>query len=172
MADMRVHQGFERGVVTSFGSTLQKVARIVAGPASGSGTGGADLEVTFGSKHYFVQIKSGPKTLNKDIAEAISANLNSARVRYGAGAGGVVGICFGLLADVNPIARPEFERRGIEIWVGRDFWTKIGGGDESTFDEVLRLAQEASATGSELRGVFDAKVREISDALDQNLDQT
>lgn len=172
MADMRVHQGFERGVVTSFGSTLQRVARLVAGPASGSGTSGADLEVTIGDKHYFVQIKSGPKTPNKDIAEAISANLNSARVRYGAGAVGVLGVCFGSLDDLNPIARPEFERRGIEMWVGRDFWTKIGGGDESTFDDVLRIAQEASAVGAELRGVFDVKVREISDALDTNLEET
>ena len=171
MADMRVHQAFERGVVTSFGGTLQRVARIVAGQASGSGTGGADLEMTEHERRYFVQIKSGPKTANKDIAEKISDKLNSARARYGAGATGVLGVCFGTLDQVNPIARPEFENRGIEIWIGRDFWTRISQGEASTYDEILDLASEASVVGSDLQRVFDLKVSEMSVAFEQADDE-
>ena len=171
MADMRVHQTFERGVVTSFGGTLQKIARLVAGPGSGSGTGGADLELTTGGHHYFVQIKSGPKTVNKDIAEAISANLNSARARYDAGAVGVLGVCFGTLAQLNKIARPELERRGIEVWIGRDFWTQVGHGDESTYDQLLEIAAQASVAGAELQPLFEEKVAEMSAALDHELER-
>lgn len=169
MATFPVNQRFERGTVTSFGTTLQNVARIVAGPSSGSGTGGADLEMEADGKRYFVQIKSGPNTASLDIADAISEKLNSARVRYGKGATGVLGLCFGTIDEVNPIAKKAFDSRGIEIWAGRQFWTTIAQGDESMFDQVLAIANTVGKDASMLHQAFRRKTEELATIAEESV---
>jgi len=171
MAEFMIHQRFERSTVTSFGFTLQRVARIVAGEESASGTGGADLEVTVAGTRYFVQVKTGPSTANKDIADAISTKLNSARARFGAGAAGALGVCFGTLSDVHPIARKEFESRGIALWVGASFWEIISGGDPDTLQAVLGIAAESSTRAVGLRSAFESKAVELAKDIKKQVDE-
>lgn len=171
MAEFMIHQRFERSTVTSFGFTLQKVARIVAGTESASGTGGADLEVTLGGTRYFVQVKTGPSTANKDIADSISTKLNSARARFGAGAAGALGVCFGTLDAVHPIARKEFESRGIALWVGASFWEIIGGGDPDTLHSVLGIATESATRAAGLRAAFELKAVELAKDIRKRVDE-
>lgn len=144
-----VNQRFERGAVTSMGTTLQEICRLVAGPDSGSGTGGADLEIHRDSTRYFVQIKSGPVTVNRDIATQIASELNSARSRYGAGAVAILGICYGTTAELNPIAKAVLDDRGISVLVGTDFWDFLGDstGVMGEVQEIARqTAREAAAS--------------------------
>lgn len=75
----RLAQHLERGSVTAFGTTLQSIAKDIAGEATG--VAGADIMLTRGGRHYYIQVKSGPDTANRDIAQNISTLLNSARVR-------------------------------------------------------------------------------------------
>lgn len=171
MASFPVNQRFERGVVTSFGTTLQNVARIVAGPRSGSGTGGADLEMQDNGNRYFVQIKSGPNTASGDIADAISDKLNSARARYGRGAVGVLGLCFGTLDEVHPIARKAFESHGIAIWAGKEFWKIISGGDEMMLEQVLAIAETVGEDSSQLHEAFRLKIDELSPIAEAAVDE-
>ncbi len=157
-----VNQRFERSIVTSMGTTFQRVAHIVAGEI-GSGTAGADMEIQRNDVHYFVQIKSGPVTANQDIAEQISSKLQSARRRYGANALGttaivVLGICYGTQA--GDIPRRVLQERGVEIMVGENFWTFLSGGDPTTMTAVRTIARRAiiPATGA-VADILSEKVR-------------
>lgn len=136
----RLAQHLERGTVTAWGSALQAVAREISG--SGSGVAGADIEVTENGRRHFVQVKSGPDTANKDIAQNIATLLNSARARDPT-AICVLGVCYGRPEQISQIAKGELESRGVGLKVGAEFWEFISG-DPDCLSEVLQLAGEAA----------------------------
>jgi hypothetical protein len=136
----RLAQHLERGSVTAWGTALQTVAREISG--SGSGVAGADIEVTENGRRHFVQVKSGPDTANKDIAQNIAALLNSARQRDHQ-AICVLGVCYGRPDQISGIAKVELQSRGVNLKVGREFWEFISG-DPNCLTEVLELAGEAA----------------------------
>lgn len=137
----RLSQHLERGLVTAMGSALQAVAKAIAG--QGSGVAGADIEKTRDGRRYFIQIKSGPDTANKDIAQNIAALLNSARARDPE-AICLLGVCYGRPEQISKIAHGELQARGVDLRMGRQFWEFIGD-DPGTMAEVLELAGEAAA---------------------------
>ncbi len=61
----RMEQFFERGTVTSFGGVLEDIARVFS---EGTGVEGADIMKTKGEMRYYIQVKSGPNTVPKDMA--------------------------------------------------------------------------------------------------------
>jgi hypothetical protein len=137
----RLAQHLERSLVTAMGSALQRVARIIAG--QGSGVAGADIEKMRDGRRYFIQVKSGPDTANKDIAQNIATLLNSARARDPE-AVCLLGVCYGRPDQISGIAHREMQNRGVGLLVGRAFWQFIGD-DAGTMGEVLELAAEAAS---------------------------
>jgi len=137
----RLAQHLERSLVTAMGTALQAVAKVIAG--QGSGVAGADIEKVRGGRRYFVQVKSGPDTANKDIAQNIATLLNSARARDSE-AVCLLGVCYGRPDQISGIAHREMQARGVGLLVGREFWEFIGD-DPDTMAEVLELAGEAAA---------------------------
>ena len=114
----RLAQHLERGLVTGMGSTLQAIAREIAG--QGSGVAGADIEKVKVGRRYYVQVKSGPDTANKDIAQNIATLPNSARARDRE-AVCLLGVCHGRPEQISAIAHRELESRGVGLLVGRAF---------------------------------------------------
>jgi hypothetical protein len=156
----RLAQHLERSLVTAMGSALQRVARIIAG--QGSGVAGADIEKVHDGRRYFIQVKSGPDTANKDIAQNIATLLNSARARDPE-AVCLLGVCYGRPDQISGIAHREMEGRGVGLLVGRAFWEFIGD-DPGTMGEVLELAAEAAAG-------LEAGFETYSGRVDRKLDE-
>jgi hypothetical protein len=123
------------------GTALQTVAKVIAG--QGSGVAGADIEKVRDGRRYFIQIKSGPDTANKDIAQNIATLLNSARARDPE-AICLLGVCYGRPDQISGIAHREMQTRGVGLLIGREFWEFIGDGP-GTMADVLELAGEAAA---------------------------
>lgn len=163
----RLAQHLERSLVTAMGTALQAIARVIAG--QGSGVAGADIEKIQGGRRYFVQVKSGPDTANKDIAQNIATLLNSARARDPE-AICLLGVCYGRPEQISEIARRELEARGVGLRVGREFWEFIGE-DPGTMGEVLELAGEAAAAiaaGDESYGErVDRKLVELTEEFER-----
>jgi hypothetical protein len=163
----RLAQHLERGAVTAMGTALQAVAREIAG--FGSGVAGADIEVTDESgRRYFVQVKSGPDTANKDIAQNIGMLLNSARARDPT-ASCVLGVCYARPEQISAIAKAELVSRGVALKVGREFWEFISG-DPSCLDELLELAGErasgGTSSGVRFADLVEAKAQELAAAFE------
>lgn len=138
----RLAQHLERGSVTAFGTTLQSIAKDIAGEATG--VAGADIMLTRAERHYYIQVKSGPDTANRDIAQNIATLLNAARARDPE-AICLFGVCYARPDQISQIVRGQLEQRGVGLRVGRDFWEFISG-DRGCLDELLELA---SATADE-----------------------
>jgi hypothetical protein len=162
VARFLVSQRFERSAVTAMGKTLQNIARVVAGPQSGSGVEGADLEIHRDGVRFFFQVKSGPLTINRDIANRISARLNTARRIYERTSVAVLGICYGAAAQVNPIARNILDDHGISIYAGEEFWTFISDGDSDVMGEIQSIARSTIRERSDsVSDALDGKIHEM-----------
>jgi type II restriction endonuclease EcoO109I-like protein len=160
----RLAQHLERSLVTAMGTALQAVAKVIAG--QGSGVAGADIEKIRDGRRYFVQIKSGPDTANKDIAQNIAALLNSARVRDPE-AICLLGVCYGRPDQISGIAHREMQARGVGLLIGREFWEFIGD-DPATMADVLELAGVAAAeleAGDETYG--DRVERKLAELIEE-----
>ena len=136
MLRARLAQHLERGSVTAFGTTLQSIAKDIAGEATG--VAGADIMLTRAGRHYYIQVKSGPDTANRDIAQNIATLLNAARARDPE-AICLFGVCYARPDQISQIVRGQLEQRGVGLRVGRDFWEFISG-DRGCLDELLELA--------------------------------
>jgi hypothetical protein len=172
----RLAQHLERGTMTAMGNALQAIAKEISG--AGSGVAGADIEVTDpNGRRHFVQIKSGPDTANKDIAQNIGTLLNSARARDPS-AICVLGVCYGRPDQISRIAKTELQSRGVGLKVGQEFWEFISG-DANCLTDVMELAGEAAegAAGGDLTfaervdNKLDELVTEFENRYGAQLDQ-
>jgi Type II restriction endonuclease EcoO109I len=101
-------------------------------------------------RRHFVQVKTGPDTANKDIAQNIARLLNAARARDPS-AICILGVCYGRPDQISKIAKAELQATGVGLKVGAEFWEFISG-DPVCLVEVLELAGE----------VADARVTEAA----------
>lgn len=133
-----VQQRLERGTVTSFGRVLEDVAKMFSEP---TGVEGADVMKIRNGRHNYMQVKSGPNTVPKDLAVRITQLLESARRRN---RGSVVwfGMCYGNPEQVSSIVKRYV---GIDFMIGRQFWEFISG-DPNCIDEIFEIAAEVSNT--------------------------
>lgn len=136
----RLAQHLERGTGTAFGTTLQSIAKLIGGEATG--VAGADIMLTREGRHYYIQVKSGPDTANRDIAQNIGGLLNAAR-RRDPGAICLFGVCYARPEQISPIVRGQLDERGVGLKVGREFWEFISG-DPGCLDELLVIASAAA----------------------------
>lgn len=154
----RLAQHLERGSGTAMGVALQNIARELSG--SGSGAAGADIEVMKNGQRHYVQVKSGPDTANKDIAQNIARLLNSARARD-PGAACVLGVTYARPDQISKIAKAELQAAGVELKVGREFWEFLSG-DPNCLEELLEIAGEVGdAVEASLSVSVDEKLKEL-----------
>ena len=157
-----VNQRLERGTVTSFGLVLQEVAKVFS---EGTGVEGADIQKTREGRRYYIQVKSGPNTVPKDMGERISQLLRSAR-RRNRGSEALFGMCYGNREQVSGIVRQYVEKEGGIDWLaGREFWRFISD-DPHCVDEIYQLVADASQNfrddqGMTLAQIIKAKVQEL-----------
>jgi hypothetical protein len=86
-----VSQRSMTGANTSFGFCLQEIATLFS---EGTGVEGADLQKTKSGRHYHVQVKSGPSTMDKAAVEHMSKLLLSVQ-RRNRGSVAILGMCYG-----------------------------------------------------------------------------
>ena len=155
-----VQQRLERGMVTSFGTALEKVAL-----AFGDTTGveGADMMLTREGRHYYIQVKSGPNTVPKDLADRTSDLLQSVQ-RRNRGSVAIFGMCYGNPDRVSGIVKTHIK---VDYYIGKDFWAFISG-EEDCMEEIFRIAAEVGdsfedESGKTFHEVIEEKVTELTE---------
>lgn len=154
LAEFIVWQRLERGFVTSLGMRFQKVADIVSPHIYPSGAAGVDLEGRDddSKEHYLLQVKSGPDTIDKDLAEAIAAKLQGAENRIkslGQAKGWVVvkmlGMCYGQHRHRSSWVL-GLKERGVDVdRIGRRFWEFVAA-EPNAYKEVFDVALNVATT--------------------------
>jgi hypothetical protein len=154
LAEFIVNQRLERGLVTSFGMQIQKIVRIIGSNIHASGVDGADLErVDEDAKsHILAQLKSGPETINKGLANDIRTNLNSAenRIRMGGLPAGwhivkMLGMVYGTPHHRNTWVL-GLGSQGFDVdKIGKELWT-FASGEPDTYIAIFRIAADVART--------------------------
>jgi hypothetical protein len=153
-----VHQRLERGTVTSFGIALENMAKVFS---EGTGVEGADVLKTKRGRRYYIQVKSGPNTVPKDLAVRITDLLHSAQ-RRNRGSLALFGMCYGNPEQVSGIVHKYV---GVEAISGRKFWEFISD-DPNCIDEIYEIAAKVGSSfrfahGLTLGQILQNKVTEL-----------
>jgi len=157
-----VSQRLERSVVTSFGLALQEAARVFS---EGTGVGGADILKTKDGRHHYIQVKSGPNTIPKDLGVRISQLLRSAQ-RRNRGSVALFGMCYGSKKQVSSIVRKYVGEEGKIDWLaGREFWEFISD-TPGCIEEIFEIASQVGEDfqgpdGRTLSQILEAKVADL-----------
>lgn len=153
-----LHERFERGAVTSAGDMFQKLAAIFCEP---TGVEGADLLKQKEGQYYYIQVKAGPNTVDKDACVKLSKDLRSAQRRH-PGSITVFGMAYGSEEQISNIVRSYLDVD--KKLIGKDFWAFISG-DPNCLEELYEIAGEVART------FRDKKGRTIAQLLRKKLEQ-
>lgn len=168
-----VSQRLERGTVTSFGLALQEAAKVFS---EGTGVEGADILKTKAGVRYYIQVKSGPNTIPKDLGVRIAQLLRSAQ-RRNRGSTPLFGMCYGTKEQVSSIVRQYVQNEGGVDWIsGREFWAFISD-EPDCIEEIYAIAAEVGDTfrneqGHSLSQILEAKIDELTKEFEQLYGQT
>jgi len=137
-----LNERLERSVVTSFGSRIQKIAKLIGGV--GTGVEGGDILIEKEGKRYYIQMKAGPNTPNKDLVTMINRLLQSA-IRRDPGSIALLGMTYSNRKRVSGIIRGYSQ---IDWKIGREFWEFIGthGVAEKIYDLIADVNNEIDDT--------------------------
>lgn len=153
-----LHERFERGAVTSAGDMFQKLAAIFCEP---TGVEGADLMKRKEGRYYYIQVKAGPNTVDKDACIKLSNDLRKAQRRH-LGAITVFGMAYGSEEQISNIVRSYLD---VDMMlIGKDFWEFISG-DPDCLQELYEIAGEVARSFRDKRG------RTIAQLLEEKLEQ-
>lgn len=157
-----VNQRLERGTVTSFGIALQDAAKVFS---ERTGVEGADILKTKRGIHHYIQIKSGPNTIPKDLGVRIAQLLRSAQ-RRNRGSQALFGMCYGSEDQVSSIVKKYVQEEGGVDWIsGRELWEFISD-DPQCLEEIYEIAADVGSNfkdpeGQYLSEVIESKVQEL-----------
>jgi hypothetical protein len=148
------------GANTSFGFCLQEIAKLFT---EGTGVEGADIQKTKQNRHYHIQIKSGPSTMDKDAVQHMSQLLLSVQ-RRNRGSVALLGMCYGTREQVMSTVKKYSD---VDWLVGREFWEFISD-DPGCIDEIYDMAREVGETfrdphGETLSEIIETKSKELGD---------
>jgi hypothetical protein len=109
--------------------------------------------------HHYIQVKSGPNTVPKDMATQISTLLQSAQ-RRNRGSVALLGMCYGNEEQVSSIVHRYVS---VDYLIGREFWHFISD-EPNCIDQIYDIAAEVSRTFRDEEG------RTLSQALEDKAD--
>ena len=134
LAKLMITQWLERSMVTSFGSTLQNIAKEFANKKPPAGLTASMVKH---GKTYHMIIKAGPNH-NVQVARNIRQVLLRSQ-ESDPGSIPMFGACYGQNEAVSPIMKKELG--DIQILVGRRFWEFLSS-DPGCYEKILRIASE------------------------------
>jgi hypothetical protein len=158
IVEFLLSERFERGATTSAGDMFQKLAGIFCEP---TGVEGADLMKRKEGRYYYIQIKAGPNTVDKDACQKLSRDLRSAQRRH-RGAITLFGMAYGSPDQISSIVQKYLDVD--EMLIGREFWEFISD-DPDCLQELYEIAGEVARTFRDKRGRTIAQL--LKDKLEE-----
>src|SRR3990172_7282482 len=162
IAEFMIAQRFERSPVTSYGARIQSIAKEIT--ERGTGVEGADICKERDGHRYYIQMKAGPNTVNKDISSEINKLLKSA-IRRNSGSVALLGMTYGKRERVSSVIRKYSD---VDWIIGREFWEFISEDAECAkeiFDIAIELTDKVPDGGLPFRERYRAKVEALAEQI-------
>jgi len=147
------YSAIERSIVTSLGSLFENIAKVFENYEDSpykdiidqiKAKNRVDMVKVVDNTYYFIQVKSGPLTINRDIADETKQKLTNAVVSFldsiddsNIDADLFLGLCYG--TDEDMMFHCEYV--GLDYKIGDEFWSFISEG-ELTLSGLIWLFRE------------------------------
>jgi hypothetical protein len=146
------YQSIGRGLVTAMGDEFETWATVLG--LEETDQTGFDCEVRRDGTRHFVQVKSGPDVLNKDMLENLASNFERAAEAH-PGCECLLGLCYGNQSEISGKIRRYLPGEGFEnVRIGSDFWEFVTG-DPDTHERLVRIIDETTQSFDEYLAVVD-----------------
>lgn len=140
-----VNQRFQRGVVTAFGSLLEKKIAKLFGEAAGI----ADIDLKFvkNGKTFYMQMKSGPEGFTGPALKKTIETMKKLKEKN-ADVGTMVAFAYGTKNKLSKVWGSELERAVQDgtvdqVLMGREFWEFVLD-DPEGYKAIFELAKSAA----------------------------
>lgn len=156
VAEFLMSQRMERSVVTSFGQHIENIVRVYAG-GNTTGVECADISKMIDGTMYYIQVKAGPSTLNKDGTKQACKKLLDG-VRRDRGSVALIGISYGKKPSsiVNTYST-------VDCMIGAEFWGFVTGDENAAYTVFLMIDDIVKKSG--YRGLYDDKTEELTNEI-------
>jgi hypothetical protein len=128
-----ITQRLQRGIVTSFGSLLQEVAKILDSEANMEDI---DLVIKKGDKTHYVQLKSGPEGFTRPALRKTKSAFDKLKVKYPKCVT-TIAFCYGIKGQISKIWGKEVYSSADIVLVGKEFWDYFFG--DGFYEKLINI---------------------------------
>lgn len=142
-----VYQTVTRSVVTSWGETIEKIARCVGcrkndySIAGKTGTN-FDLVKTRDGRDFYIQVKSGPNTMNVGMVTSLNEAIEKLEIAK-KGSKGILGMTYGSKDRISNQILSNLSDANDRMKIGREFWDFVREKD-NYHKELFKLLDDSS----------------------------
>lgn len=176
-----IYQTVTRSVVTSWGDTVERIAKFVGCKDNdyvleGKTGTNFDLMKSVGDTDYYIQIKSGPNTMNVGMVTSLNEAIKQIEEAK-PNSKGILGMTYGTRPRISNQITANLHDADVRMKVGRELWDFVS--EKGDFHKDLFRLLEASSNGV-LRDSFieliDSKIGELENVWESkypgaNLDE-
>jgi len=163
LAKFYVYQRVGRGLVTSFGTTIEKIIKALCGGRKGDWW---DVVTTLNGVTYYISVKSGPRDMDKDQVQHFATRAKEL-LKQQPDAHPVIAMGYGRepLGPIAPTLKDEGLNPEQHTLTGKELYETITG-DPEFHKKLLELIDEISAQtlgGNRIIELIEDKVKEIAE---------
>ncbi len=146
--EFNLYQTVTRSIVTSWGLTVEKLlvhsgAKEFIGDSNGRPGRKPDIEKKIKEKKYYIQIKSGPNTMNVDMVNSLNEVIEQYKENK-PNSTFILGMTYGTEDRISAQIRGNLNNFEDSILIGRDLWDFVS--EEKNFHkEVFKILDESSS---------------------------
>ena len=128
-----ITQRLQRSIVTSFGSLLQEIAKILDSDAK---IEDIDLAIKKDGKMHYVQLKSGPEGFTRPALRKTKGAFEKLKAKD-ATCVTTIAFCYGLKNQLSKIWGKEVYETADVVLIGKEFWDYFFG--EGCYEKLITI---------------------------------
>lgn len=157
-------QRLQRGIVTSFGSVVQEIAKTLDSEAHEEDV---DLVFVRNERKHYVQLKSGPEGFTRPALRKTRAAFERLK-RRDSSCVTVIGFSYGTKTQLSPVWGRELYHCADVVFIGREFWDFFAG--DGFYDELIKVFRSLKPkVGKRQREVRRLKFKQLYKLIYQRL---
>lgn len=126
-------QRLQRGIVTSFGTLLQEIAKILDAEAN---IEDVDLAIKKNNKVHYLQLKSGPEGFTRPALRKTKGSFDRLKVKDPACVT-TIAFCYGKKSQLSKIWGKEVYESADIVLIGKEFWDYFFG--EGFYEKLIKI---------------------------------
>ncbi len=157
-----ITQRLQRGIVTSFGSLLQEIAKILDSEANKEDI---DLVIKKNDKIHYVQLKSGPEGFTRPALRKTKGAFSKVKIENPTCVT-TIAFCYGIKSQLSKIWGKELYESADIVLVGKEFWDYFFG--EGFYEKLIDIFQSIELDKNQAnikRKSFDDILKTIYDQM-------